>query len=407
MLGLAQTFVAIWIAYLFWYVQAFGNFQLILYGSTLASVACVGIHAIKKEKININDYPAGIWTHLLLAAYLFFTSYVAAQNKFAAVSATITYAAYCVVSLVIAYISVEKKSIDWLINIIICITFLCCFWVSFRGIIKEGYGHILGKNNNPNSLGVVMVIGIFALAYKFGKHFLGAVLSLILSFWPLYTIIGCGSRKSLIAAGIIYGVWLLTIVLSAWKSGRTNRIIAILAIISLVPIIYYASNYFYSYYALTDMAERMSHFANENSNSYRIYLYQRAWELFLEHPVLGIGIDQFKFLSRTGGYAHSTYAESIADFGFVGSVIYFAPILIAVWTSLKNLILLKWSYQQSLVLGLICAELFLGVGQVFFFDAEHFVAWTIIYSFLKLKKENGKITSDLNERNRTSKYVKY
>ena len=120
MLGLAQFFIAMLITYLFWYVQAFGNFQLVLYGATISSVACVGIHALNKGKFIAEDYPAGIWIHLLLAVYLFFTSYIVAKYKDAAISETITYTAFCAVSLVIAYISMEKKSIDWLINILIC-----------------------------------------------------------------------------------------------------------------------------------------------------------------------------------------------------------------------------------------------------------------------------------------------
>ena len=54
--------------------------------------------------------------------------------------------------------------------------------------------------------------------------------------------------------------------------------------------------------------------------------YKIAWQIFVEKPLLGGGLNQFRYWSGTGAYSHSTYAEAIADFGLVGCIIYFFPI---------------------------------------------------------------------------------
>ena len=50
----------------------------------------------------------------------------------------------------------------------------------------------------------------------------------------------------------------------------------------------------------------------------------------------------------------------------------------------KHILYEDMSFQNTIIFALICAELFLGVGQVFFLQAEHIIAWTIIYCYLQI-----------------------
>ncbi len=400
---IGKALIALLIAYLFWYVQAFGNSRTVLYGATVLSVVCVFFHMVWKGSSIIQNFPLGIWINFIMVVYCVFTSVMVAKYTGAAISASITYMAYGMVCFVIAYIAIEENSIEWLIKIVIGIVFLCCFWVSFFGIELYGYGRVMGSNNNPNVLGVVMVLGIAALAIRSKESIKKTMVFLILSIWPLYTIVGCGSRKSLMAAGIFYLIWLSALTVRILCSKEKQGIYLYICILIIVGciVVYYYSNY----YLNTDMANRMSRFSDESSNSYRKELYQKAFQLFRENPIFGIGLDQFKYRSGTGGYSHSTYAEMLADFGIVGSAIYCIPIIDSVVIALKKVIRDINKYYFALIIALIGAELFLGVGQIFFFEFTHFIAWTIIYLYLFIEEPVNYLEKKPKSKSRY-KYVK-
>lgn len=68
--------------------------------------------------------------------------------------------------------------------------------------------------------------------------------------------------------------------------------------------------------------------ANVNGNSYemRKWLREQAWQQFKNHPVLGVGIGQFRYYASAGGldlYAHNNFLEILANTGIVGFFIYY------------------------------------------------------------------------------------
>lgn len=154
------------------------------------------------------------------------------------------------------------------------------------------------------------------------------------------------------------------------------------------------------------MAERMSHMNNEDSNSFRIFLYQEGFNLFKAHPFFGVGIDQFKHFESVGAYAHSTYAEMIADFGFVGSIIYCIPIIGVFIDTIIMLNMFEFEYTRILSFGIVCSELFLGVGQIFFFEPVHFVIWSIIYYLTFTDWNSGSLKNTKLKFKGRYKYVK-
>lgn len=63
-------------------------------------------------------------------------------------------------------------------------------------------------------------------------------------------------------------------------------------------------------------------------------LLDRAVEVFLEHPLFGVGIGNFRAYTKdlggvAGYYAHNNFLELLADVGVVGTAFYYVPYLIA------------------------------------------------------------------------------
>ena len=101
--------------------------------------------------------------------------------------------------------------------------------------------------------------------------------------------------------------------------------------------IYIAYRYLRKFYINTDLYGRMSQLKDVSDNS-RIPLYKKAFQLFLENPIFGIGLDQFKNRNAFGVMSHSTYAEMLCDLGLVGSVIYSVSFISAIVISIKGFI---------------------------------------------------------------------
>ena len=68
----------------------------------------------------------------------------------------------------------------------------------------------------------------------------------------------------------------------------------------------------------------------------RINLIDVAFKAFKAHPLLGIGANNFKYYSYFGSYSHNGYMEILCDFGLVGFVVYYVPILVYLGMALKN-----------------------------------------------------------------------
>jgi O-antigen ligase len=55
-----------------------------------------------------------------------------------------------------------------------------------------------------------------------------------------------------------------------------------------------------------------------------------------KHPVLGVGLGQFRTLSSSGLYSHSDYIEVAANTGIIGFALYFS-IYVVLWLRLNRI----------------------------------------------------------------------
>ena len=325
--------------------------------------------------------PYGVLVNIIMCFYSVSTGIWGAKNSSALLSSVETYLAFSMICVVICYISKEERNIDWLTNIIIIICIIVGIYQNFRGYYYVGYGYILGETQNPNGFGIIMCLGIFCLAYRTKNRTKGVLPYFILYGFFLYAIVNCGSRKSLIAAIIISVLWLLPMLIEVWKQSDTNsRIVILTFLVLLVFGIYF---YISRIYINTVSFQRMLRLGGDDeiSNAHRRLYYKYALEYLGERPLFGIGLAQFTYWNPYHQYAHSTYAECIADWGLVGSVIYFYPVIIVGVKLLRMTYASEKRYQTRLILALWVMELFLGIGTIWFYDSTHLVTWTIIYMY--------------------------
>ena len=388
MIKITKISVIVVIFYILMYVQTWGDNHILFYGASLLTVCSLAAYWIYEKHVDLSCVPYGIWNNLIMVVYSVITGIFVAYNYSESIDSCITYAAFSVICVAICYVSAEEGSIEWIYNVLIVLAFTCAIYMLTKGVAWNGYGRTLSVYNNPHTFAAVMTLGIFSTAYKCRKHDTKeSVIAGLFIFLFLYCIIECGSRKYLIASAFIVVIWGITQSTNIWRKNDTNQ--RILMAIVLILIIGFGTYYLRNMFNNSLVYIRLSE-SNDEGNVNRIKFYQFAIEIFKTRPVFGGGYDQFKFWSRTGGYAHSTYAEAIADFGFIGSALYFIPLLYSSFQILKNVLGTKRDYQSILLLAFCCIELFLGIGQIFFMEFHHFIAWTILFYLSRQPIQKGK-----------------
>ncbi len=376
-LTVSKISTAILVFYIFFYLPIWGDNLLILYGSALLIIGSVGIYCCQNGFVLFANVPYAIWNHLILLGYILTAGFFAAFDYGVVVKSSVMFTAYSFICVSICYVSTEEDSFDWIFYILIALAILCAFYTMFRGAVIEGYGKSLSANCNPHTLAASMNLGIFAVAYLSRKMDMRSTLiagALIALF--MYTIINCGSRKVLFSSAMVVCIWLWASFRERWTSGDKNqRAVAVLLILLVLVGGFIAYRRFFTNSLMFSRMNNKDDMGDEN----RLLFYRKAVEIFMDRPILGGGYDQFQFWSRTGYYSHSTYAEAIADLGALGCAIYFFPLLYTVYVIVANALFIRKDYHSILLLAFCGAELFLGVGQIFFMEFSHFIAWTILY----------------------------
>lgn len=365
-----------------WYVQTFAGISIVVKGSVISLLLFFLVHVIFEThgSIQMGLVPKGVWINLLLVVYCLAVGPFVAYDFIEMVEALIIYAGYAVASMIICYLSSLWKSIDWFLKISIFTSLLCGIYALLFGQRYLGYGIQLSSKNNIHIFALVMFFGIFALAYRSKTNIWSFLIHFSLAIFMLYCIVESTSRKCLIAALIVIAIWLFSALSKYWKTGNSGT--RIMIVVVLVCIGCGAFLIYNNYFLQSRTFARFEHFGDEESNSNRIEMYRMAFQIFLDKPVFGGGFHQYRFWrigSNGQGYSHSVYAQSIADLGFVGTVLYFMPILAAGIRLFKLAVSKNGTYTSRVTFALYCAELFLGIGQIFFLEAQHMYIFTAIY----------------------------
>lgn len=139
-----------------------------------------------------------------------------------------------------------------------------------------------------------------------------------------------GSRKALV------NLLLFTCMVLMFESYNKNvlknlaKIIGVLAVIGLIIIIILHNDALYNVLGrrIVSLFAYFNGDVEEDLSALRrAYMKADAVELFLQHPIFGIGLNNFKYVARYGTYAHSDLYEILCCLGIVGEALYFLPII--------------------------------------------------------------------------------
>lgn len=377
---IAKMFLVVFIFYHVWFGNGIRSSNFILYSTVIGATAFVLLDTISRRRLMDIDLEI-LWMYLFFGLYSFVSGLLVATDYHVFFDSMVTYFAFFMVYYDIYYISKIEGTMDWIVNALMGATLLCGFQALFFGVRYAGAGHriTLSDNNNPNLLGFSFLVGIFLLIYRkreIGKWFM-LRLSMVLLF--MYVTVRTGSRKSLIAEGILFIFWIIAYIADRKSTKMDLKTFISFVVLALLVVVVF--KYLISEFVDTEMFDRLSNM--EGAAEGRWSMYQEAFELWKGHPIFGVGYEQFRVLSSFGTYSHSTYAEILANNGLVGILLFFVPVArlgidIVKGAFGKGSHRLRYDYQALLIMCI--AELFMGLGAIWHVESTHlllilFIAW--------------------------------
>lgn len=370
-LSIGKCCVIVYLLYYLWYQEVWGASRLVLYSTAFIAIISVIADWMKKS-LSIRKIDDIIKMYIAFGIYAVITGIFVAVNKGVFLSSCFRYISFVLVMFSIWYMCYRSRDIIWLFNAILVSAILCAFTALFFGqpYQTEVVVTTMSKINNPNTLGIVMIMGIFVIIIrknKIDKHF---YLNFILVLIFMVVILQSGSRKALFAAAGLIILWLLEFLLGKDNKGFNVKKFTIYTGVGVATLI--AANYIINVYMNSSGFERLLRLFEGGGTSTRTQLYKWAIDYWKTSPLFGIGLDQYKIWCPYGYFSHSTYAELLSCTGIFGCAIFFIPILGLLIRLTKSCSIKKNNiYEEKMLLYMLVMELFLGIGQVFTFTFQH------------------------------------
>ncbi len=223
---------------------------------------------------------------------------------------------------------------------------------------------------NENAFGRLSS-GMFCLFFYQCKQekWRNVFVDVIMALFLLFTFLS-GSRTSVLLAVIYIMAFLV------FEQPSKNAVKSIEKLLSVVVLCFMAyfciMNIDFLYASIGNRIESLLELltgvsAGDNSTISRMNMMTLAKELFLEHPWIGAGMNNFKYITYYNTYAHSNYYELAACLGVVGLILYYFP---PVYYLNKAISGWKLRRKEMIVpLAIIGAFLFGDIGSVSYFDA--------------------------------------
>ncbi len=221
----------------------------------------------------------------------------------------------------------------------------------------SGIGRANGFYGHPMTLGGWLCIFLPLLLIEFFER------KLLGKYYWLAGLAFC-----ICSAGLVFnatrGAWLAVAIVSAvlliyymFKNKR-NLAVSIIFVALISTVLVNNPKFMHRLDTIDD-------FNKYQSNTERILIWQSAWNMFKDHPILGVGLGQYtenyqqKYISPQAkepklGHAHNNFMQMLAEngiVGFAGFVIMFGYIILKnliAWVKVKNV------YALMIVSATVC-----------------------------------------------------
>lgn len=258
---------------------------------------------------------------------------------------------------------------------------LCIYSINKYGLSNLLNGSIGGRIGNDisqiNVLGISLALGsILCFYYGLYKnkklYYLGTLMLFIVSSFT-------GSRKALIIA--LLGISILT-----FMKNRMKKYIKTIILSSIIIVIMY---YILTLPMFELVLERLNGFFNSNgsldaSSITRINMIKVGWMFFVNNPIIGYGLDCFRFLAY-GTYSHNNYIEMLINGGIIEFILFYSLYIYSIFKlSIKAY---KFDEIAILLLIILIIQLVMDFAQVSYYSKIIYIYFAICFSYISVDKK--------------------
>ena len=199
----------------------------------------------------------------------------------------------------------------------------------------------------------------------------------------------CGSKKAIIIS--ILGIGMLIIS----KAKNPLQVVKKIVIVVIIGAIMYISIMKIEslYNVLGNRVESMilaltGKTGGDMSTLDRMNFAKDAFRVFKMHPILGVGLDNYRYYNYMKYYAHNNYLELAADLGIIGLLSYYIMPFHMMFNSFKNK---KNNYNFVFIFIILLVILLIDIANVSFETDSVQLYIAFIYSIYActLKKQGG------------------
>lgn len=350
--------------YVFSYSSSLNKYSKFL---ALALMGMIALYLITKRSIRICGLLISLGGFTLFCAMSVFW----AKDASAATSKVFTMIQiFALVFLLYNYLSMENK-FDFFLKIM-CIsgTIFAVYTVLYLGIdnyfsgLEEGL-RLGGEINNVNAIGMMTAMtALFNFWYFIYRK---KTVCLIFSIICIVVTLGSGSRTAL--AGLLGGI----VILFVLKGNSVKKLVSIFECILVLGVLLLILQ-LPMFSGFMDRFEMMINgFTGsgdvDNSTSVRLGMIKAGFDVFKQHPFLGIGIGNSGVITEEhfgrSTYLHNNYVELLATTGIIGTAFYYIAVLAPMFYLAKSA--LKQDGKSILVIALTLVTLVFHIGSVYYY----------------------------------------
>lgn len=260
----------------------------------------------------------------------------------------------------------HKKYIKWLLLCYVIAFYVTTIYMyQMTGDIVNIHSNFIKRSAygiNANQYSYFSYFALISLFYliEITKKRIYIGLAIITIFWAGYISFITVSRSGIlfiVLTSVIYWIFI-------FPSGKKYKVFKMALGFLLIGCVSYA---LYSTYNRSFLQDRVEE-GIANNGGPRAQLAKRAVNVFLEHPITGVGPGQFMFYSKMNLFSHNSFTEIAANSGIFGLIlivlIFFRP-----FTRSIRRLLLSNKFKQSSLTKL----------NVLFFGT--FILYNIFYAF--------------------------
>jgi O-antigen ligase len=187
-----------------------------------------------------------------------------------------------------------------------------------------------------------------------------------------------GARASALAAMFGLGITLFSRRRTAGTSGYLLLVVCILVGAALVA--YYSEAVVRGttdFFAIQDR-----HRGLESGGSGRLETWKTTWNLFLSHPILGVGFRTHEVVLKVASSAHNGYLALLAEIGVIGFAAVCLVTLAGLWKTWRRNQDPSQTFSYSVLLGLACGYCVLAIFERYFINAGNPTSLLFLLSIL-------------------------